>query len=430
MSTPVLRVGILGATEVLEHTFFPTLNSLPLFETTIIHAYNDHAVAVRSQQQFSIPYTTTSTDEVLHHPEVDLVLNFFPFESHEKYTIAALEAGKHVMVEAPLSLGIHGLRRIRTASKKASSPHSKSTPKIFVGCVRRYAPSYTDVFKKELASLGRIYYARCRNISGSLAHPAAREEVAINAIARGHGGDENEKVSGNGTKKAAAGLHLDGLGKDMQMHALMADIFSSTDDITPDREAFCRFLGTLGCHDLSLMREALGFPDAVANVSITDPFYSAIFHYTNPSKDALVVHGDGHPFTVMYETGVDAVPRSDAHLTVYGANKTVSLQYEMPVATHTLCKAGCVRVVVEEAGDIVQNGDGPAEGTATGVKRMEYTSLFADAYEKELLALHAYLVDGVEAKTSDGDAMMDLQMLRMIFDHYDRQCGTIRTPLG
>ncbi|KAJ6171366.1 Oxidoreductase N-terminal [Penicillium chermesinum] len=407
MSTPVLRVGILGATEVLEHTFFPTLNSLPLFETTIIHAYNDHAVAVRSQQQFSIPYTTTSTDEVLHHPEVDLVLNFFPFESHEK---------------TPSQLW-----------KQASIKPAHRTPKAPEDLRRLRAPLCPVLHRclqERARESGPHLYARCRNISGSLAHPAAREEVAINAIARGHGGDENEKVSGNGTKKAAAGLHLDGLGKDMQMHALMADIFSSTDDITPDREAFCRFLGTLGCHDLSLMREALGFPDAVANVSITDPFYSAIFHYTNPSKDALVVHGDGHPFTVMYETGVDAVPRSDAHLTVYGANKTASLQYEMPVATHTLCKAGCVRVVVEEAGDIVQNGDGPAEGTATGVKRMEYTSLFADAYEKELLALHAYLVDGVEAKTSDGDAMMDLQMLRMIFDHYDRQCGTIRTPLG
>lgn len=431
MSSRVFRVGILGATDALDLTFLPTLHSLTtLFNITTIHAHDGISTAEKYQKQLSIPHIATSADEVLHNAEVDLVLNLLPFEYHEKYTIAALEAGKNVMVEAPLSLSIHSLRRINAATKTGTASNNNIAPKVFVGCARRYAPCFTDVFKKEIASLDRVQYARCRNIAGPSAIPAVHEELKSNP--NGHTNWPGNNQSNNGTKGSTNGLHLGGIDSDAQFHKLMLDIFESTDDITPDRKAFCRFLGSLGCYDLSLMREALGLPDAVANVSITDPFYSTIFHYTNVSKNSLLPsRSDGLPFTVMYETGIDAVPRSDAHLTVYGRNKTVSIEYDMPGTVSSMCKEGSMRVVVEEADHKVQNGDGPVEDDAgAGVKRTEYKSSFAEAYERQFLALHAYIFDGPEAKTSTEDALMDLRMLHMIFDHYDRQCGTIRTPLG
>jgi hypothetical protein len=69
------------------------------------------------------------------------------------------------------------------------------------------------------------------------------------------------------------------------------------------------------------------------------------------------------------------------------------------------------------------------------MKRIEYVSTARETYEQEFLAMHAYLVGdagdaGVEAKTTAEDALDDLKLMHMIFDHYDRQCGTIRTPLG
>lgn len=426
MPTPVLRVGILGATDALEYTFLPILHSLStLFDIKIIHSQNDTGAAERCQKEFSIPYAARSADEVLRHPEVDLVLNLLPFEYHEKYTIAALEAGKHVMVDVPLSLSIHSLRRIHAASKKGSAPNK--APKVFVGCARRYAPCYTDVFKKELASLDRIQYARCRNIAGLVSLDPA-ENPAVQQNGHANGAKENQKLNGH-EPKAASGLHLNGLDSDNQLHSLMVDIFGSTDDITPDRVAFCRFLGTLGCHDLSLMRDSLGFPDAVANVSITDPFYSTIFHYTNPSTSLAPEQGNRHPFTVMYETGVNAVPGNDAHMTVYGAKKTISIEYDIPGSPQSLCKKGSVLVTVEEAESGAQS-DGPLDKPGSMVKRTEFRSTFAEAYERQFLELHSYLAGGVEAKTSTGDALMDLRLLNMVFDHYNRQCGTIRTPLG
>ncbi|KAJ5899712.1 hypothetical protein N7495_004456 [Penicillium taxi] len=401
---PVLRTGILGATTTVEQTLLPALISLHThFDLKIIYDQAQET-AEHCQKKFNIPQSTISPVNVLRHPEVDLVLNLLPFEYHEQYTIAALEAGKHVMVEVPLSLSIQGLRRIRAAMKKGTATCSNGTgPKVFVGCVRRFAPCFEDIFKKELASLGRVYYARCRNITGPL------------SIDSNDAYDASDEVN-------------NAIRSPKIFHALLADVFGSEEDITTDRIAFCRFLGNIGCHDLALLRESLGFPDAVANIAITEPFYSAIFHYSDGKE--------GHPFTLLYEAGCDAVPRCDAHLTVYGSKKTVSLKYDFPCPSQTGCQDACVRVIVEEVetgrdgSHINSNGDGNGV-VPPHINRTETVSSCAESYEREFLALHSYLVgDTRDSTTTDENALMDLRLLQRIFAHYDRQCGTIRTPLG
>ncbi|KAJ5583552.1 Oxidoreductase N-terminal [Penicillium sp. DV-2018c] len=420
MPPQVLRLGILGATNAVQATYLPVLQSLKTHYTlTAIYDPNEQ-IANQCQIRFDIKHSTAIAEEVLLHKEVDVVLNLLPMEYHEQYTVTALEAGKDVMVEVPLTMSIRSFRRIREAINKgqtARSSHINNTnseltpdkPKIFVGCARRYAPCFTEVFKKEIASLGRIYYARCRHIAGpmnSVVSPSAEDITSSN---REHNDPE-------------------------QFREMIEDVFGcDEDDLMPDRVAFCRYLGMLGCHDLSVMRESLGLPDAVSNVAITNPFYSAIFHYTNPELSG------GHPFTLTYEAGIDAVPRCDAHLTVYGAHKTVSVMYDFPRPGEKISTGTFVRVVVEEADETVKIDDvneheiNEVENAVPRprVKRTEMVSTCDEAYEREFLALHSYLVSARSAaKTTAEDAVMDLRMLLMIFDHYNRQCGTIRTPLG
>ncbi|CAI7571236.1 unnamed protein product [Penicillium palitans] len=376
MPTPVLRLGILGATNAVQATYLPVLRSLKTYYTlTSIYDPNPE-IAKQCQSRFDITHSTTIVEDVLLHKEVDVILNLLPMEYHEQYTVTALEAGKDV----------------------------------FVGCARRYAPCFTEVFKKELATLGRVYYARCRHIAGPM-----NIDNSVTPASK----DITPPMKSNNNPE--------------QFRTLMEDVFGSEEDLTPDRVAFCRYLGMLGCHDLSVMRESLGFPDAVSNVAITDPFYSAIFHYTNSAEN------DGHPFTVLYEAGVDAVPRCDAHLTVYGAHKTLSVEYDFPRPGEKISTGTYVRVVVEEADGTAEtdhvNGNqiNEAENAVPRprVKRTETVSTCDEAYELEFLALHSYLVGGGSAaKTTADDAFMDLRLLLMIFDHYNRQCGTIRTPLG
>ncbi|KAJ5189640.1 hypothetical protein N7491_005972 [Penicillium cf. griseofulvum] len=410
MPTPVLRLGILGATNAVQATYLPVLCSLKTHYTlTVIYDPNAE-IATQCQTRFNITHSTTVAEDVLRHEEVDVILNLLPMEYHEQYTVTALEAGKDVMVEVPLTMSVSSMRRIREAIKKGKTSRSldganeTNGPKVFVGCARRYAPCFTEVFKKELASLGRVYYARCRHIAGPMNNVAPTKDIT--QIKR-HNNPE-------------------------QFRALLEDVFSE-DDITPDRIAFCRYLGMLGCHDLSVMRESLGLPDAVSNVAMTDPFYSAIFHYTNSAEN------NGHPFTLLYEAGVDALPRCDAHLTVYGAHKTLTMEYDFPRPGEKISTGTYIRVIVEEADEMAEmdkvNGNQINETenavARPRVKRTETVSTCDEAYEREFMALHSYLVGGGSAaKTTAEDAVMDLRLLLMIFEHYNRQCGTIRTPLG
>lgn len=427
MSTLALRVGILGATDAAEHTYLPSLHSLSShFELTIIYASNED-IAQSYQKKFNIAHHTSTVNDVIHHADVDVVINLLPFEYHEPYTVAALEVGKHVMVEAPVTLSIHGLRRIRAATQKGITARTDgSAPKLFVGCARRYAPCFTDVFKAELASLDRILYARCRNIAGPLHLPVSKATNGTDGTngTSGTNGTNGTTTCVDGVNGATNGAAT--VSNPKHFHALLADVFGSTEDLTADRVAFCLFLGNLGIHDLSLMRESLGLPDAVANVAITDPFYSTIFHYSDAAADP-------HTFTLLYEAGVDAVPRCDAHLTIYGAQKTISVQYDFPYPEKGVCQEQMMRVVVEEAESEPEcNGHGNGNGVVRPrIKRTETVSSGAEAYERQFLALHAYFTGaGENVKTGAKDALMDLRLLNLIFGHYDRQCGTIRTPLG
>lgn len=65
------------------------------------------------------------------------------------------------------------------------------------------------------------------------------------------------------------------------------------------------------------MRETLGFPEKVDAVSVHDPFYNAMMTFRNEDRSA---------YSVTYESGIDEVPVFDAHLSVYGAKKRVTIK--------------------------------------------------------------------------------------------------------
>lgn len=109
--------------------------------------------------KFHIPVATTDPHQVFASADVDVVFVLTSDEFHAPYTIAALEAGKHVMIEKPITLSIAAAQRIIDAEEK-------STGRVFVGYMRRYAASFTNAFKRELESIPKILYARSRDFSG------------------------------------------------------------------------------------------------------------------------------------------------------------------------------------------------------------------------------------------------------------------------
>jgi predicted dehydrogenase len=62
---------------------------------------------------------TTSYDEVLHSPDVDIVAIATPNHRHAAEAVAAAEAGKHLLLEKPTGLDVGELVRIRDAVRRA-----------------------------------------------------------------------------------------------------------------------------------------------------------------------------------------------------------------------------------------------------------------------------------------------------------------------
>jgi predicted dehydrogenase len=59
-------------------------------------------------------------DELCGRPDIDAIAIATPVSTHAPMAIAALEAGKHVLVEKPLAASVHDAERVAAAAKKAS----------------------------------------------------------------------------------------------------------------------------------------------------------------------------------------------------------------------------------------------------------------------------------------------------------------------
>ena len=93
--------------------------------------------------------------ELLDRKDVDMVSVVTSNVSHAPIAIAALEAGKHVFLEKPISMTVDEAKKIREA-------RDKSGKKVQVGvCVRFWGGPQVLKAHVENGELGRIYFAKC-----------------------------------------------------------------------------------------------------------------------------------------------------------------------------------------------------------------------------------------------------------------------------
>jgi predicted dehydrogenase/threonine dehydrogenase-like Zn-dependent dehydrogenase len=89
-------------------------------------------------RKYGFEEATTEAERVFDDPATNLVVVATPHDTHARFAIRALEAGKHVFVEKPLAIRHDELDRLEAAYRAACE--RGAAPLVMVGFNRRWAP--------------------------------------------------------------------------------------------------------------------------------------------------------------------------------------------------------------------------------------------------------------------------------------------------
>lgn len=120
----MVRIGVLGASGIAPQALIrpvrrrqAALAAAAGVELSAVGARSaERAAAYASTWGFSHSYG--SYDGLLADPEVDLVYNSLPPSEHARWTIAALEAGKHVLCEKPFTMNASEARAVTETAER------------------------------------------------------------------------------------------------------------------------------------------------------------------------------------------------------------------------------------------------------------------------------------------------------------------------
>jgi len=119
MNSGEIRVGIVGAGQIARTRHLPGFQSLP--GVRVVGVCNRRReTAARVARDFDIPKIFSNWEDLVSDPEVDaVVIGAWPY-LHCSVTLAALDAGKHVLTEARMAMNAREAQRMH--DRAAESP--------------------------------------------------------------------------------------------------------------------------------------------------------------------------------------------------------------------------------------------------------------------------------------------------------------------
>lgn len=115
MTTPI-RIGLLGSSWIAGPAIIEPARDEPRVVVTRVASRNSKRAADYARSN-DIPGIAVDYAALVTDPEVDLVYVALPPSEHSRWTIAALEAGKHVLCEKPFAVNAaEAMRMVDTAT--------------------------------------------------------------------------------------------------------------------------------------------------------------------------------------------------------------------------------------------------------------------------------------------------------------------------
>jgi len=154
-----LKVGVIGCGGIAGQKHLPAIAKIDEAEIT---AFCDifPEKAEKACKEFGVQGAKTYTDykELLKDGSIDVIHVCTPNRSHSPITVAALEAGKHVMCEKPMAAGYEEAKKMIDAAKKTGKL-------LTIGYQYRCMPAPMYLKKAcERGDLGEIYFAKAHAI--------------------------------------------------------------------------------------------------------------------------------------------------------------------------------------------------------------------------------------------------------------------------
>jgi predicted dehydrogenase len=115
-----IRIGLIAASRIADAAVVEPARSVPGVTVAAIAA-RDRDRAVEAAEAWSIPLVFDSYDDMLESPDIDAVYISTPASLHREWSIAAIEAGKHVLCEKPLAANADDAERIAAAAATADA---------------------------------------------------------------------------------------------------------------------------------------------------------------------------------------------------------------------------------------------------------------------------------------------------------------------
>jgi predicted dehydrogenase len=117
--------------------------------------------------RLSVSRFTTDYQELVARDDLDIVVVSTPNATHAEIAIAALDAGKHVVLEKPMCITLEDCGRMIDAVERSGR-------KLIIDHIQRFAPRYQETHRlARSGALGQLFYgegANIRNMPGLVKH--------------------------------------------------------------------------------------------------------------------------------------------------------------------------------------------------------------------------------------------------------------------
>lgn len=355
MTNQVIRVGIVGCGAIAQLAHLPTLKFLnELFSVVAVcdisKASREHCAA-----RFHVPHVFATVEELVACDEVDAVFIMNPDEFHTDATCLALDAGKYVMCEKPMTLNRASAQRILDAEARAGGS------RVMVGYMRRCATAYLQFVDAVKQSGEPITFARMQDFQGPFGPFMQESGTEVRTFSDFPAGSREELLA-RAKEQVTAGLPV---------------------PYSEKANMIWRYTATTASHTLSATRELLGMPKGVRSAF--------------GSNNAIVAMLDYEDYVCMVEVTRDNVHRYETLMEVHTPSRTFRLD---------LANSWIKGLPMELK--IIENVKG------AGYTERVIRSTYEDAYTLEFKEFHRAVTHGQPFKSSAADYLNDLTLFEWI----------------